>query len=238
MHLRFYIFLIALSLPALLCAGNDISTAEAETYAQQERAAWSEVFTAFGVDAQMAEAVIFPELVRYSVLQDYAETAAVAGSYVLLGDKGADYSVGRFQMKPSFVEALERRWMQSPRLVEQYEAWFDTSDTRQARQVRATRMADTLWQCIYLSMFIRLLQLDYPDLALMSPEHRLQWIATAYNRGVRFPREGKGDTAEIESHILDQSYHTDFIALPSTRRYCYASLAHAHYQALISKKEY
>lgn len=195
------------------------------------------MFTAFGVDAQMAEAIIFPELIRYSALQDYAETAAVATTYVPLGLKGADYSVGRFQMKPSFVEALERRWMQSPRLVEQYEAWFDTSDTRQARQVRATRMADTLWQCIYLSMFIRLLQLDYPDLALMSDEHRLQWIATAYNRGVSLPGVGRGDTTEVELHILDQSFHTDFIALPTTLRRCYASIALAHYRALTSVAE-
>lgn len=221
---------MTLLLPAHLWAGNDLSTAEA--YAQQERAAWREIFTAFEVDAQLAEAVIFPELIRYSLLQDYAETAAISSSYVLLGDKGADYSVGRFQMKPSFIEALERRWMQQPELPKQYDAWFDTSDTRQARQVRATRIADTLWQCVYLSMFIRLLQIDFPDLALMNDEHRVLWIATAYNRGVTFPGKDRGDTADIEAHIYDHAFYTDFIALPSTQRYCYASIALTHYNSI------
>ena len=224
--------MMTLSLPAHLWAGNDLSTAEAEAYAQQERAAWGEIFSAFEVDADLAEAVIFPELIRYSALQDYAETTAVTSSYVPLGDKGADYSVGRFQMKPSFVEAVERRWMKQRELPEQYDAWFDIADTRQARQVRASRISDTLWQCVYLSMFIRLLQIDYPDLALMNDEHRVLWIATAYNRGVKFPGEGKGDTTDIEAHIYDRTYHTDFIALPSTTRYCYASIALSHYKTL------
>ena len=219
-------------LPVQLWAGNDLSMDEATAYAKEQRVAWTEIFQAFDVDAQLAEAVIFPELIRYSQLQDYAETTAVESSYVLLGNKGADYSVGRFQMKPSFVEAVERRWMKQRELPEQYDAWFDIADTRQARQVRASRIGDTLWQCVYLSMFIRLLQIDFPDLALMNDEHRVLWIATAYNRGVKFPGEGKGDTTDIEAHIYDRAYHTDFIALPSTTRYCYASIALSHYKTL------
>ncbi len=219
-------------LPVRLMAGNDISMDEAKTYIQGQREVWSEIFQAFGVDAALAESVVFPELVRYSYIQDYAESAVVSGSYVLLGNKGADYSVGRFQMKPSFVEAVERRWMQQTELPEQYEAWFDTSDTRQARQVRAARITDTVWQCVYLSMFIRLLQIDFPDLALMSEEHRVLWIATAYNRGVNFPGKGRGDTADIEAHIFDRCYHTDFIALPTTQYYCYANIALNHYNTI------
>lgn len=216
-------------MPVHLWAGNDLSVADAEAYADGQRPVWREIFDVFGVDAQLAEAVIFPELVRYNALQDVIEAAAASSSYVMLGQKGADYSVGPFQMKISFAEALERRWMQSPTLPRQYDAWFDLQDTHNARSVRASRVSDPLWQCVYLAMFIRLLELDYPDLAEMSPEHRVRWVATAYNRGVPLPGKGKGDTSAIESHLYDLTFHTAFIPMPTTTRYCYSTIALEHY---------
>ena len=75
--------------------------------------AWKPLFEEFGVDARLAEAIVFPELIRYSRWQDEIETAAVNGLYVLQGTSGANFSIGRFQMKPSFAEEVEAAWNQS-----------------------------------------------------------------------------------------------------------------------------
>ena len=65
-------------------------------YVHEQHAAWKPLFEAFGVDARLAEAVVFPELIRYSRWQDEIETAAVNGLYVLQGTSGANFSIGRF----------------------------------------------------------------------------------------------------------------------------------------------
>ena len=67
------------------------------------------IFPEFGIRTELAVAVVFPELVRYSALMDFMETTAVKALYQQKGVKGADFSIGRFQMKPSFVADLERQ---------------------------------------------------------------------------------------------------------------------------------
>ena len=84
---------------------------EAEKYITGQKEIWMVIFSEFGLRAELAEAVVFPELVLYSALQDCIETTAVKGLYLQGGTRGADFSIGRFQMKPSFAEALERDWM-------------------------------------------------------------------------------------------------------------------------------
>ena len=89
--------------------------------------AWKTLFEEFGVDARLAEAIVFPELIRYSRWQDEIETAAVNGLYVLQGTSGANFSIGRFQMKPSFAEEVEAAWNQSP-LAKEYGFVFNLQD--------------------------------------------------------------------------------------------------------------
>ena len=74
---------------------------------------WQQEFDLFDVDSRVAEAIVFPELIRYSMWQDEIERAAVNGLYVTKGRDGADFSIGRFQMKPSFAEDVEQAWNRS-----------------------------------------------------------------------------------------------------------------------------
>lgn len=201
---------------------------EAECYARENQAAWGEIWNGFGVDSILAESVVFPEMVRYSKLQDYAETAAVRVRYAALGSKDCNYSIGRFQMKPSFVETLEKRWMEST-LAMQYEAVFDTAQSREARLVRVDRMEQELWQCVYLAMFIRLLQIDYPALAIRPKEQQVRLIATAFNSGCPLPGAGKGQMAYLEKRAAARLFHTVVIAGKKTPRYVYSEIAHLYY---------
>ena len=122
-------------------------------------ASWQDVWRSFDVDPQIAEAVVWPEMERYYRLQDVLETAANYGTYITTGG-GPDFSIGRFQMKPSFVEEMEKAWMASG-LARPYELWFDTADNATARRIRITRLQKEEWQVIYLGVFLRLLYYTY-----------------------------------------------------------------------------
>ena len=51
--------------------------------------------------------IVFPEVIRYSRFKDFFETKLLEQLYLLKGAAWADFSIGFFQMKPSFVEDLE-----------------------------------------------------------------------------------------------------------------------------------
>ena len=53
-------------------------------------AAWYDVWRSFDVDPLVAEAVVWPEMERYSRLQDVMETAANYGTYITTGG-GPDF---------------------------------------------------------------------------------------------------------------------------------------------------
>jgi hypothetical protein len=197
----------------------------AETYAAANRGEWSGIFAAFGLDPQLAEAVVFPEMVRYSSLRDAAERAAVRALYQQRGSRGADFSIGRFQMKPSFAERVEREWMASPESA----AWgiaFDTAGTPDARRARVRRLDDPVWQCTYLAMFLKQLYARHPGLARVAPQRQVRLCAAAYNGG------GADDLEAMERLSERAFFHTDFLPGPKTEYHSYSDIAEYYYNTL------
>lgn len=206
---------------------------------------WQETWRTFDVDPLIAEAVVWPETERYRKLQDLMETAANYGSYITNG-KGPDYSIGIFQMKPSFVEELEKAWMRSG-LARKYELWFDTDDTATARRIRISRMRKEEWQVIYVGMFMRLLYASYGSfdkngertqdgLETLPIEEQVRLAATAYNRGCVWAAPGYGDLERLREHAAEKHFHYAVIPSRHTRRYCYATLAWRHYKRIAGRR--
>ena len=204
-------------------------------------AAWHDTWRSFDVDPLVAEAVVWPEMQRYERLQDVLETAANYGTYITTGG-GPDFSIGRFQMKPSFVEELEKAWMSSG-LARPYELWFDTADNATARRIRITRLQKEEWQVIYVGVFLRLLYYTYGSydkrgewtqdgLETLPVEEQVRLAATAYNRGCAWPAPGYGDPADLRAHAREKHFHYALIPTKRTRRYCYATLALNHYRKI------
>ena len=129
--------------------GSDWTSAA--RYVADHHAEWQQEFAPFGVDSRLAEAIVFPELIRYSMWQDEIERAAVNGLYVTKGSQGADFSIGRFQMKPSFAEQVEQAWNRSS-LSKQYGFVFNLQPNNQARRSRIRRLSTMQGQCRYLGV--------------------------------------------------------------------------------------
>ena len=136
---------------------------DANRFVREHHEEWKQEFELFGVDARLAEAVVFPELIRYSIWKDEIERAAVNGLYISKGREGADFSIGRFQMKPSFAEEVEQAWNASP-LAKEYGFSFNLADNNEARSSRVRRIGTMQGQCRYLAIFIRLQLLRLPQL--------------------------------------------------------------------------
>ena len=193
---------------------------QAEQFAREHHAEWKQEFDLFGVDARLAEAIVFPELIRYSKWQDEIETAAVNGLYVLQGTNGANFSIGRFQMKPSFAEEVEAAWNQSA-LAKEYGFVFNLQPNAEARRSRIRRLSSMQGQCRYLAIFVRLQFLRHPQLLQLELREQVGMLATIYNHSF-------STTWEQACHLRHQkSFHTDIIATRHTPKYCYADIAQA-----------
>lgn len=203
--------------------GNDWTSAI--NYVKEHHDEWSREFEQFDVDPRLAVAIVFPELIRYSIWQDEIERAAVNGLYVSKGTDGANFSIGRFQMKPSFAEEIEQEWNRSS-LSKEYGFVFNLQQNNEARRSRIRRLSNMQGQCRYLAIFIRLLQQRHPQLEQLSEKEQVCFLATAYNRSFT------ASFQQIKKIQHERHFHTDVIKTHSTCLYCYADIAYVAYRML------
>ena len=180
--------------------------------------AWEEIFSSLDADSRVCEAIVFPEILRWSKLKDIFEQAALRDRYVREGTAGADFSIGYFQMKPSFAEKVEKAWMKSP-LRHEYGLFFDLQDTDEARRQRIARLSDEKWQCVYLAVFVRLIHEREPSIAEMPEDEQISMLATAYNRDFHAPLDSLRRWAEVPT------FHFDILPSKATKYYPYAAIA-------------
>lgn len=174
---------------------------------------WRRTWAIFCSDPAIAEAIVWPEVQRYSAIRDAAETAADYGAGIL-GTATPDYSIGIFQMRPSFVADLEKAWMRSG-LAAEYDLAFDVSDNADVRRRRIDRMTSYEWQVLYVGVFLRLLYHCY-KLENLSVEEQVRLAATAYNRGCAWTEAGRGSVEALRKYSGSR----------------YANLAWEHYKAI------
>ncbi len=233
MHLRLLIatlwLLMAPTVCSLAASPPSADWEEAARLASAYREAWTEVWLTLDVEPAECEAVIFPELLRYNRVRDGVELAGLLALYVQGGIRAANFSVGMFQIKPSFAEEVERAWMKSP-LRHTYRLYFDTSDNRVQRGKRVERLRDERWQCVYLALFVRLLLEREPSWTTLDAAHRIRLLATAYN--YRFSAAEK----ELQERYAVRSFHLDLLRTRQTICYNYAELAVRHWRELSDNK--
>ena len=235
---------LLLSLLLLILPSLPPQAEKAQNYIESHRAQWYVWWRPFEISPEEAEAVVYPEIVRYTVITDIVQKTLNYSTYVSMGTRCFDFSVGRFQMKPSFVEQLETAWMDSG-LWQRYGIRFDVRDSWAARQARIDRMRDDQWQCIYLAVFLRLFQYTYgPGLVSLDARQRLRLAATAYNRGCPWPGEGKGELDGIRAHADEKNFHLELGSgkyrlgsLEPAPHWCYADLSCHWYETIMRNSE-
>ena len=143
----------------------------------------SDSIAARGIPPGFAKAIVFPEVIRYSAIRDKLEMQGLITLYVQYGVKYSNFSVGRFQMKPSFALQVEKDARLLPEYQQNVLLGIDTSDTQQARLARIQRLDSPEWQVLYLITFIKIMDLRYGHAFGSDDPEKLRFYAAAYNCG-------------------------------------------------------
>lgn len=148
---------------------------EALDYVRKNKQVWIHHFGE--KEAPKIIAVVFPEMIRYNQMMEEAETLMLQSLYVRFGNQYADFSVGYFQMKPSFAEKIEEKT--GKRL----------QHTPQERSERVKRIKSIEGQIEYLKDFVAIMYQRFPEIAQKSEQEQVIFLASAYNLGFWFSKK-------------------------------------------------
>ena len=130
-----------------------------------ENKAFNFVAHKYKLDKKLLQSIIFPELLRYNLFQNFIETKALELLYINGGTEAADFSIGSFQMKPSFVEKLEHLAAadENSNWAENYFELcsYGNIDLKSQRKERIERLSSLSWQLKYLCFFCHYIQKKY-----------------------------------------------------------------------------
>ena len=148
-----------------------------------------------GGDYEICSSIIFPELIRYSNFKETIENYLLSKLYMNFGKAYGDFSVGLFQMKPSFVEKLEIDLKKMNELNHLSFIWEYPSNLNQSdiRKIRFERLLDLSWQIDYLISFTLLLE-NYHNknrtkFSNQTKEDKIKYFSTSYNSGCWYNTE-------------------------------------------------
>jgi hypothetical protein len=128
--------------------------------------------------------IVAPEITRYSGGINFVELRALKVLYVQGGTAYANFSVGHFQMKPSFVERLEDSLRCRPWLHARFGHCLIAGPTPRATRVeRLERLSRLDAQMDYLLLFCTLVEERFRGRWYPTVAARLRFFASAYNTG-------------------------------------------------------
>ena len=172
-----------------------------------------------------ALAIVAPEVCCYSVLSDKVETYTLKVLYAQTGE--GDFSIGYFQMKPSFAEQIETIIKNNDSLKKKYSELIILEDTPHAiRAERVSRLSSLKYQTIYLAAFYEIASSRVVNWASSkeSIEQRIKNIATLYNGGLNLS----------EDAVIDLQSKKQFPTIAS-EKYNYSNLVIYFYHLLYGK---
>jgi hypothetical protein len=184
----------------------------------------SETLNSNGISPAFAKALVFPEVIRYSAIRDRIEMHGLITLYVQYGSLYADFSIGRFQMKPSFAVQVEKDVQGVPSNRTSMLHTVDTSDTPQARLARVQRLNSQAWQLQYLIGFIDIMDQRYGNNYKADNPEKIRFYATAYNCGYTKPE------LVIRKKMEENHFHTALIS--SDVCYNYGNIALEYYNCM------
>ncbi len=144
-----------------------------------------EISAQYNVDAKTVLAIGFPEVCRYSSLKDEIEYSALI-YFSTDSNSTVDFSIGVFQMKPSFVAQLEAI-IDTDTLFISQKPRFQYSNSEAKKVDRINRLEDTRWQLHYLCALVKYLDHQFKG-DFNTQAGRASFYAAAYNYGFKAPK--------------------------------------------------
>jgi hypothetical protein len=161
--------------------------------------------------------IIFPEKIRYSILKDYFETEALSLGYVEFGSNYVDFSIGDFQIKPSFIEKIDSVLKSDSVLERKYNSLILKPNSKEnVRKEIVMRLKNMQFQVDYVCAFYDIC-LKHFALTSISKHEKIRFLATAFNHGFLRPK------TEIEEYINKPYF--PYGALFPGKQYAYSDVS-------------
>jgi predicted metal-dependent hydrolase len=192
---------------------------KAEAFEKENRKWMKQMSEKNRISYPVTASVVFPELVRYSSIRDKIEITLLKALYINSGDNYADFSIGVFQVKPSFAELVATEAVNylgkkaSPRLV--YSS--DYKDIKEYRKALVAKLEDPQSEFNFIIAFIRICLKKYNLNDQDGPE-LVRFLATAYNCG-------PDKTEEQIRSIMDKKYFRTGLLKSEVYSYAEVSLS-------------
>jgi len=187
----------------------------------------------YKVSFPVATAVIFPELVRYSALRDKIEIGLLKTLYINLGDEYANFSIGPFQMKPSFGEMIREkaRGAMGNKADKLFRRKEDYDDITSFRTSIVSDLEDSKTQLNYLIVFIKICEENF-NLRSKTNDEKVLFLSTAYNYGF-------WKRADQIENMINKNYFSTTLLKTTNYSYSDVSLSWYHsYLKGIQKEEH
>jgi hypothetical protein len=205
--------------------GNDWDKAEA--FISDNEVWMKSLAEKYRISYPVAAAVIFPELVRYSALRDKIEITLLKALYINLGDDYADFSIGPFQMKPSFAEKVNEKALNLQDSLRHRFAANMRKDKRVYRSLIVEQLESPESEFLYLICFLKICEESY-KLIDRDESFRVKFLSSAYNCGF----DKSFDYIKVMS---ERSFFNTRIY--STKNYPYSDISLYWFNDFTSKQE-
>ena len=182
-------------------------------------------------DIEIIVSVMFPELIRYSILRDFFETSVLELLYVEKGSEYVDFSIGRLQMKPSFIEKMENYIKINKKLSEKYARIYNypNQSINKIRQERISRLQSFKWQLRYMNCFYTIVSEKFKEIQWENKSDKIHFFAAAYNHGFNSTEKEIRKWAEVKlfpygkNFIFEQHSYCD-VSVDFYKKYCISIL--------------
>ncbi len=159
------------------------------------------------IDSKIARSIIFPEVIRFNTLQNFLEEKALELLYIDKGTDAVDFSIGYFQMKPSFIETLEQDIKTDSVLNNKYHKLnlFTSSNPKKIRKERLERLQNIDWQITYLCALIDILTDKYNQ-DHKSKKEQVILFGSAYNYGFKSSKKNIENWSKVKAFPYGRDY--------------------------------
>ncbi|MBL0144786.1 MAG: hypothetical protein IPP48_02535 [Chitinophagaceae bacterium] len=170
-------------------------------------------------NSRFMQSIVFPEVMRYNSLKDGIEAESLRTLYVQFGEEYANFSIGLFQMKPTFAVQVEEKAKQllPDSIYKELQLSYETTDKESIRANRVERLQDNDWQLVYLTAFVCICNEIYKDKKFETTTEKLQWYATVYNAGFNksetyISKKTQEDNFYLQQNMPDKKFKYAAIA--------------------------
>ena len=202
---------------------------KAEAFVTENESWMKQLSDKYNITYPLAIAVVFPELVRYSALRDKIEITLLKALYTNLGEEYADFSIGPFQMKPSFAELINEKaiFLKDRKIRYFFIGKTRNKDKKQFRSMIVADLENLKTQFIYLAAFIQICESSYPE-CQKNEIKKLKFLSTVYNAGLN-------KSSEAIEAMMDQKYFNTRL-IKTGDNYSYAEISLYWYNSFVRKK--